>query len=267
MEQENLVRSFGTLERAADAARSVNIIASTEAVDDHGTIIDQASWKLERFIGNPVVLLEHGVAALFGGDPADRLPIAHAENVRVTGGKLRARVVFPAAGRDALADKVWTAVEDGRLRGVSVGFRPGRAVREEANGRDVLRLLDCSLHELSLCAIPSNSEALVQRSVASLDAYVRELRVESRRFDQRVSEYRRKRYAELGEQVSDLDAIDAVLRNADLADNDVAEKTPAMRAREEFDCRVASLRAREPALLASEAIDRVLRGLDGEHAA
>jgi len=153
--------------------RSIEVIASTDAEDGHGTIIQQ-DWQLTRYLNNPIVYFEHNQAVgdgffTSGGErPADKIPIAHAENVRVEENKLRAKFVFPAEGRDELADKVWLAIEDKRLNGVSVGFLPGKVEREEVpggNGRSRYRLSQCVLFEISIVGVPSNPECVVERSM------------------------------------------------------------------------------------------------------
>jgi hypothetical protein len=37
----------------------IPVIASSEALDDYGEIIEQASWKLDRFLRAPVALWQH----------------------------------------------------------------------------------------------------------------------------------------------------------------------------------------------------------------
>lgn len=170
------------LHRTFDArSRSIDFVASTDALDSHGTIVEQ-DWDLSRYLTNPVVLLEHGraVGGFFSGSgerDVDKLPIARSENIRVEGGKLRMKVVFPAPGRDERSDKVWNAIEDGRLNAVSVGFMPGEMVEEQVPDGDkvnedgspkmktVTRIKKNVLYELSVVALPSNPEAVAERAV------------------------------------------------------------------------------------------------------
>lgn len=271
-QHDSLCRGFGSITRA-DGDRAVDSIASTEAEDGHGTIIDQLSWDLSRFLKNPVVLYSHNLEAggIFGGGtPGDSIPIARAENVRVEGKQLRARIVFPPIGADALSDRVWTAIETKRLNGISVGFRAGKVTREEHNGRECHRLSACSLVEISIVPIPSNAEALIQRSIAG---HLRSLRAESRSFDERLSAWRVRVLAETGVACTPSEAMDTVLRNLDLPQPAPVVLAPLFdlageqRARDEFADRVVALRARDESLLESEAIDRVMRGLDMDGAA
>lgn len=142
--------------------RSIDVIASTTTEDAHGTVIEQ-DWDLTRFERNPVILMEHG---WFGREAEDQIPVARAENTRVEGNQLVSTIVFPAAGRSECSDMVWTAIEDGRLNAVSVGFRFGKVSKETLpDGHERYRLSGNVLHEISIVALPSNPEAVMQRSM------------------------------------------------------------------------------------------------------
>ena len=142
--------------KALDAkSRSVIAVLSSETVDGHGEIVDQASWKLARFLKNPVVLYMHSRFDVIG----------RAEDVKVVGGCLEARIVFATT---ALAQEAFTLFKDGAMRAFSVGFRPGSAVDEDASGRKVRRLLDCELMEVSAVSIPSNPDAVVKHKALGL---------------------------------------------------------------------------------------------------
>lgn len=166
--------AFDTAERKLDTKkRTIDVIASTEAEDGHGTVIQQ-DWQLERYLLNSIVYFEHNQAVgdgffTSGGErPADKIPIAHAENVRVEDNKLKATFVFPKQGEDELSDRVWNAIQSKRLNGVSVGFIPGKVEREEipgSDGRTRYRLSRCILFEISIVGVPSNPECVVERSM------------------------------------------------------------------------------------------------------
>jgi len=171
--------------------RSIEFVASTEALDSHGTVVVQ-DWDLSRYLKNPVVLLEHGraVGGFFSGSgerDIDKLPIARSENIRVEGDALRMRVVFPDEGRDERSDAVWRAIEDGRLNAVSVGFLPGEMTEEEMPDGDrknvdgspktktVTRISKNTLYELSVVGLPSNPEAVAIRALSVRNAAARSL--------------------------------------------------------------------------------------------
>lgn len=131
-------------------ARAVEAVLSSETIDGHGEIVDQASWNLDRYRKNPIVLRSHDFNSVVG----------HAEAVRVEDGKLQARVIFAST---PLADETFQLFVDQAMRAFSVGFRPGRIASESlADGRSVRRLLDCELFEVSAVSIPSNPDAVAK---------------------------------------------------------------------------------------------------------
>lgn len=137
----------------ADAdSRSVNIVASTEALDSHGTVL-RSNWDLARYLTNPVVLWAHN---------SRELPIGVAKNVRVEDGVLRATVDFVAADMNPKAEEVLKAIRAKVVRGVSVGFMSHSHRWEKLNDAEVLVLDDNELLEISVCTIPSNPEALAE---------------------------------------------------------------------------------------------------------
>lgn len=157
-----------TFEKAfSEADRSVDVIASTAAVDAYDEVIDQESWSLERYKRNPVVLWNHNRGSSFDTDPTASIPIGTASNIRVEGGALRARITFAAAELSPRAQAVWLALRAGLVRAVSVGFTSGSSVQEVRAGRTVRVLKDNTLHEISVVAIPANAEALVQRALGA----------------------------------------------------------------------------------------------------
>lgn len=139
--------------------RSVEAVLSSDTIDGHGEIIDQASWRLARYLQNPVVLHMHRRTDVIG----------HAQDVRVAGGQLQGRIVFATT---KLAEEVATLFRDGAMRAFSVGFRPGRIVEEVLpSGAKIERLLDCELMEVSAVSVPSNPDAVVKyKSIGLLPA-------------------------------------------------------------------------------------------------
>lgn len=177
LEDEPSQDGAAQVRRLNATARSIDFICSTEDLDSHCTVIDQSSWKLDRYAKNPVVFYNHnsgpdGWLWGTGEKDTDRLPIARADNVRVEGNKLRATFVFPPQGVSERADDIWQCLVDKRLNAASVGFRCGRAEKDEglstAKEREIYRLFDCELFEISIVALPSNPEAIAERSLSIL---------------------------------------------------------------------------------------------------
>lgn len=147
--------------RSVDAEkRTVDVIASTETEDSHGTILVQ-DWDLERFNRNPVVLWAHN--ATLG---MDELPIGRCTRAEVVDGALECTIQFAGADVNPRAEQVFQAYRQGFLRAVSVGFNPRSYRWEERDGREVLVLYDNELIELSCVPVGSNPDALARAMAA-----------------------------------------------------------------------------------------------------
>lgn len=149
--------------------RTVPFIASTAAVDRHGTVINMDGWSLENFMANPIAGYQHNVYGdgMCQKDTPDDI-IGKWKNIRIEDGKLKMDLQFKPEGRSELADKIFLDVVEGYLNAVSVGF-----MALEKNG-DEHRMGDPSLGEdpnvkyfygqelleVSVVNIPANPEAL-----------------------------------------------------------------------------------------------------------
>lgn len=142
--------------QATDAgARIIEVIASTAALDTHGTTFAPSGWKLERFRRNPIISWAHR---------RDLLPIGRAREIAVVNDALRAEIEFTPEGMNAFADQVLALVRAGFLRGASVGFYPIKwAFSTDPARRGQLDFIQQELYEISLVPIPSNPETLVSR--------------------------------------------------------------------------------------------------------
>lgn len=132
--------------------RAVDVIASDETLDSYGEIVE-ASWDLERYAANPVVLYAHD---------SYELPIGRAESVRVENGQLLATLHFVSAEANPKAEQVWQLICEGALRAVSVGFYPRTVRYEMRDDREVCVLADNELREISVVPVPANPNALAQ---------------------------------------------------------------------------------------------------------
>lgn len=128
-------------------------IASTDAVDRHGEIIDQAGWQLENFKSNPVMLWAHD-----NYEPA----IGRAENLQIIKmGDKNALTFTPvfhgktelSAAIDALYNGDAETNMKPILNSFSVGFRPLEAEGNTFTKNELL--------EISCVNVPANSDARV----------------------------------------------------------------------------------------------------------
>lgn len=142
-------------------ANEIPVIASSEALDDWGEVLEQSSWKLDRFLRAPVALWQH--------ESWDD-PIGYFKDVRVESSALRATLVpyTGAADPKGRGAAVLARYAQGGPISVSVGFCPGLVDTEERDGQRVRVLRDCELYEISVVSIGSNPEAVALRAARRL---------------------------------------------------------------------------------------------------
>lgn len=166
---KTLQRAQGTSQvRAVNAEDlTVDIVASTFALDSYNTRIDPNGWVLDGFRKNPVICYQHDAGGGFFGPGANRgLPVAKAlpSTVRVEGEKLVMKIQFMPAEVDEFSYKIFQMVRDGFLTGVSVGFDPMEWKDEETEGDGRVRIFTKQrLVETSIVTVPANDEAMVVR--------------------------------------------------------------------------------------------------------
>ncbi len=134
-----------------DEMRSVDVVASTGAVDSYNEIVSQ-DWDLRRYKANPIVLYGHN---------AYDLPIGFARDVRVEDGQLLATLHFVDEKASPRAEQVWQGIKQGSLRAVSVGFQPGTVSTTKVGDKDVIVLSNNNLLEISVVPLPANAEAVM----------------------------------------------------------------------------------------------------------
>jgi HK97 family phage prohead protease len=162
-EPEGSEASFPIYLRAFDEAkRQATFIASTDAEDSYGEIVEQ-SWVLDRFKANPVILYGHQRSG-------NALPIGRAHAVGLVDGKLEVGITFASEKANPFAENVFQSVREDTLRAVSVGFRPGDARVEKRNGKEVIVLRNNVLYEISVVPIGANHEALAKLRAKALAA-------------------------------------------------------------------------------------------------
>lgn len=140
-----------------EGARVYTFRASTGAVDRQNEVVEQSGWDLDSYRMNPVVLDSHKY------DSIEDI-IGRAVRVEVINGVLEADIIFADNEKGECAAGL---VAQGFLRTVSVGFRslerrPGAAGQPLTHTR-------AELLEISLVAVPANSEATRIRSMEEPD--------------------------------------------------------------------------------------------------
>lgn len=156
--QPELVTRDGALVFKAIRAedRTVDFVASTNAVDSHGEVVEQ-DWRLEDYLANPVVLYAHNNR---------ELPIGRATNVGVRNGRLEATIKLASAEANPRAEEVWKLIQEGVLRAVSVGFMPTDGRYETRDGNEIFVWKSPILKEISVVPVPANQQALARMKSA-----------------------------------------------------------------------------------------------------
>lgn len=126
-------------------------VLSDATVDSYGDVVESGGWDLERFKSNPIALFGH----------SSSFPIGTWADVRVEGGKLKARLEFAQKGTSARIDELRELVSQGILKAVSVGFRPIKAEPlDKTSPHGGKRYTKQELLEASVVSVPANPAAL-----------------------------------------------------------------------------------------------------------
>lgn len=128
-------------------------ILSTAKADRVGDVVDQ-DWDLRDFKKNPVALFNHSHDKIIGTW----------ENVGVVKGQLEAHLKLAKAGTSALVDEIRSLVEQRILKAVSVGAK-SKAIKKIQGAMTGFRYSRNLLLEASLCAVPTNADALISKSI------------------------------------------------------------------------------------------------------
>lgn len=121
-------------------------IASTNAVDRHGEVIDNNGWELKAYKKNPVILWGHD-----HNEPA----IGISKRTWVDGVGKKAKLMIQPVLHDVTekARAVKTLVEMGVIKTLSVGFKP-------LESPDGVTFTKNELLEVSMVNVPANAEAM-----------------------------------------------------------------------------------------------------------
>jgi len=131
-------------------------IASTDAVDSYGEVVDQEGWDFSRFEKNPVILFAHDSRSL----PIGKALKWDVETTTEGRKQLVIEVFFSRV--NPFAEMAWQMVLEDTLRACSVGFMPGGIESREIDGKDRAVLVRNCLFELSICPVPANPEAVLK---------------------------------------------------------------------------------------------------------
>ena len=135
--------------------RVINFTGSTESVNDHGHIVKQDGWELDRYLKNPVFLWGHNYK---------ELPIGKANSVGVKDNKLVFDIEFASEELNPFADQIYKLYKNKFLNAVSVGFNAKKLNvlgDEEAKETGAWGLIEqAELYELSGVLMGSDPNAI-----------------------------------------------------------------------------------------------------------
>ena len=134
------------------------IVINDESLNSYGFWVKTDGIELSAFMKNPVMLYNHNRS--YAGKTDDQLPIGRWKDLRIENGQLTGEPVFDE--NDEFARKIKQKYEDGILNACSMGFRPVEWSAEPEllkAGQTVATVTRSLLLEISICDIPSNSNA------------------------------------------------------------------------------------------------------------
>lgn len=123
---------------------------TAEVVDRDGEIVKADGLGIDDFVKNPVVLWSHDLRA----EPIGRVVGVEQD---VANKRVYFDIIFAPTEDGKRIEKL---VETGFLKAVSIGF----VVDDYEFDEDVVTFTKTRMHEISLCSVPANQEALVHDS-------------------------------------------------------------------------------------------------------
>lgn len=120
-------------------------ILSDNSKNSYGFRLDMSKLQLDRFKSNPVMLYNHGQL------------IGKWDNIKVEEGKLSAEPTFMEGEDEKLSVQTKKRVEDGFLKGASLGLNIISVLHVEGESP----IVEAEVYECSIVDIPSNANAIV----------------------------------------------------------------------------------------------------------
>jgi HK97 family phage prohead protease len=143
-------KDFASAVTKTNAPQTLRFLASTNAVDRHGDVVEQ-DWQLDNFRKNPIIMWNHIYSDA---------PIGRAVSINTSAKGLVVEIEFAPSD---FGQQIYALCLEGFIRSVSVGFI-SHYFEPIADGG--LRYLKNELLEISVCGVPSNPEALRLKAVA-----------------------------------------------------------------------------------------------------
>ena len=123
---------------------------------------------LDRYENNPVLMLQHGEASSLFGSDAYSLPIGTAVAYKRLKTSIQMKFRMASAGVTEKADEVWNLIEDGVMRGLSMGVYANEIeVKKWGGENEVPHINSWELLEVSVVTIPANKGTIISKNGGS----------------------------------------------------------------------------------------------------
>lgn len=145
-----------------DKDYTLDCVMTAEVQDRHGEIVDIDSMDTTDFMLNPVLLQSHDYDKLAVGKVISITKTVNDQGVKVMECKLQF-----AVKEYEVAKTHWELYKGGYMSAFSIGFMVGKIETDTAT--DQVRLMNCSLLEISCVSVPANQLALAKSKGIDID--------------------------------------------------------------------------------------------------
>lgn len=135
--------------------RSARFVMTDESVDSYGDIVKAGGARLERFLGNPICLLNHRSDKILGTW----------DDIATAKKAMQGTVTLARAGTSEHVDEAYALMEQSILKAASIGFMPLKVERRlDDDGEPMWSYIihEYELYECSVVSIPANPAALAK---------------------------------------------------------------------------------------------------------
>jgi len=153
---EGVLYRAAAMPKSFDAAsRSAVFVMTDESVDSYGDIVKANGANLDRFVANPIALLNH----------RSDMVIGTWSDVTQKGKRVEGKVTVAKQGTAPHIDMTYNLMEQGILKAASIGFMPTKVERrldDEGEPMWSYVIHEWELYECSVVSVPANPSALAK---------------------------------------------------------------------------------------------------------
>lgn len=153
---DGIVYRAAKMPKSFDAeTRSARFVMTDETTDSYGDIVKANGADLERFMANPICLLNHSSSRVIGTW----------HDVKQVKKSVEGVAKLALEGTSPHVDEAYALMSQGILRACSIGFMPKKVERRlDDNGEPLWSYIihEWDLYECSIVSIPANPSALAK---------------------------------------------------------------------------------------------------------